>query len=71
MSGDGILTRDYTIRAGNVNAAVENVSVSVTDNAGNVTTTWDSSDLTYNNGPVATYSVGADGRVHLRRVRAG
>jgi len=40
VSGDGIFSLDYMIRAGIVNTAVENVSVSVTDNAGNVTTTW-------------------------------
>jgi hypothetical protein len=58
VAADNIFTLAYTIRAGNQNTVVRNVSVTVTDDAGNVTTAGDTSDLTYNNGPVATYASG-------------
>jgi len=57
-ASDGIYTLAYTIRAGNVSTAVRNVSISATDNAGNKTTTGDTTGLTYNNGPVATFASG-------------
>ena len=56
VSGDGIFSAYYEIRAGNLNFAVRNISVTATDNAGNSTTAADTTGLTYNNGPTVTFS---------------
>ncbi len=56
VSGDGIYSAIYKIQAGNLFYAVRNVSVTVTDDAGNSTTTGDTTGLTYFNGPTVTFS---------------
>ncbi|QCN96116.1 DUF4347 domain-containing protein [Azospirillum argentinense] len=49
VNNGGVWTATYTITAGSIDATNRNVSVTVTDDAGNVTTTADSSNATVDN----------------------
>ncbi|WP_372018405.1 autotransporter domain-containing protein [Pseudoxanthomonas sp. 10H] len=60
-NGSGTWTATYTVVSGSIDATNRNVSVTVTDNAGNARTTSDSTNATVDNDPPSVTSIVASG----------